>query len=229
MRSSLLEHDSRVLLHPAGLDLWELNVRTGLQPSSPRPARVESAARSERAVYSWLSAIASGAQASAAALGEGVGAAVFCGGNRSDEENPARCGLASAPELGIMSPLAELSSHEVSTLAQVRAAIMCWSLPRLSIAGSLPDLKCELDVRRTAHDCTSVSLSTWPLICLSSSTHIIWPIVTLQLLQALGLPEWGHAEVSHMRPSWTAVQRPTQKLAKLVRTLSNGRISLAAA
>ncbi|CAK0785177.1 hypothetical protein CVIRNUC_008383 [Coccomyxa viridis] len=147
-----------------GLDLWELNVRTGLQPSSPRPARVESAARSERAVYSWLSAIASGAQASAAALGEGVGAAVFCGGNRSDEENPARCGLASAPELGIMSPLAELSSHEVSTLAQ-----------------------------------------------------------------ALGLPEWGHAEVSHMRPSWTAVQRPTQKLAKLVRTLSNGRISLAAA
>ena len=51
----------------------------------------------------------------------------------------------------------------------------------------------------------------------------------LHLLQALGLPEWGHAEVSHMRPSWTAVQRPTQKLAKLVRTLSNGRISLAAA
>ena len=51
----------------------------------------------------------------------------------------------------------------------------------------------------------------------------------LRLLQALGLPEWGHAEVSHMRPSWTAVQRPTQKLAKLVRTLSNGRISLAAA
>ena len=119
VKASLLGHESRGLLHPAGLDLWELDVRTGLQPGSPRPAHVESAARSERAVYSWLSAISSGAQASAAAIGEGVRAAVFCGGNRSDEENPARCGLASAPELGIMSPLAELSAEEVSILAQV--------------------------------------------------------------------------------------------------------------
>ena len=150
MRSSLLEHDSRALLHPAGLDLWELNVRTGLQPSSPRPARVESAARSERAVYSWLSAIALGAQASAAALGEGVGAAVFCGGNRSDEEDPARCGLASAPELGIVSPLAELSSHEVSMLAQVRSVTMFWTIPRLNIAGSIPDIICRLYKRCTA-------------------------------------------------------------------------------
>ena len=47
--------------------------------------------------------------------------------------------------------------------------------------------------------------------------------------QALGLSDWGHPEVSHVRPSWTAVQRPTRKLAKLVRTLSKGRISLAAA
>lgn len=48
-------------------------------------------------------------------------------------------------------------------------------------------------------------------------------------LQALGLPDWGHADVSHVRPSWTAVQKPTKKLASLVRSLSNGRISLAAA
>ena len=229
MRSSLLEHDTRASLHPAGLDLWELNVRTGLQPSSPRPARVESAARSERAVYSWLSAIASGAQASAAALGEGVGAAVFCGSNRSDEENPARCGLASAPELGIMSPLAELSSQEVSSLAQVRPITMWWTFPVLNIAGSNPNVICRSSARCSAHDCESVSLSIWPLIYPSSHIQMSWLRAILHLLQALGLPEWGHAEVSHMRPSWTAVQRPTQKLAKLVRTLSNGRISLAAA
>ena len=102
-----------------GLDLWELDVRTGLQPGHPRPARVESAARSERAVYSWLSAISAGAHASAAALGEGVPAAVFCGSNRSDEEDPARCGLACAPELGIAAPLADLSADQVSMLAQV--------------------------------------------------------------------------------------------------------------
>ena len=94
-------------------------MRTGLQPGHPRPARVESAARSERAVYSWLSAISAGAHASAAALGEGVPAAVFCGSNRSDEEDPARCGLACAPELGIAAPLADLSADQVSMLAQV--------------------------------------------------------------------------------------------------------------
>ena len=94
-------------------------MRTGLQPGHPRPARVESAARSERAVYSWLSAISAGAHASAAALGEGVPAAVFCGSNRRDEEAPARCGLACAPELGIAAPLADLSADQVSMLAQV--------------------------------------------------------------------------------------------------------------
>ena len=228
MRASLLGHDSRAFLRPAGLDLWELDVRTGLQPGSPRPAHVESAARSERAVYSWLSAISSGAQASAAALGEGVGAAVFCGGNRSDEENPARCGLASAPELGIMSPLAELTSQEVSSLAQVKPMTMCWTLLGLRIAGSTPDIICRSYVRCTGHECIAVRLLA-PCGCSSVSTRLSWLTVLLQLLQALGLPEWGHAEVSHMRPSWTAVQRPTHKLAKLVRTLSNGRISLAAA
>lgn len=60
-----------------------------------------------------------------------------------------------------------------------------------------------------------------------AQSQVLMAIV--QWLQALGLPDWGHAAVSHTRPSWTAVQRPTRKLAKLVRTLSKGRISLAAA
>lgn len=107
------------VLFYAGLDLWELDVRTGLQPAHPRPARVESAARSERAVYSWLNAISTGARASAAALGDTVSSAVFCGANRDDEENPARCGLACAPELGVAAPLADLSADKVSMLAQV--------------------------------------------------------------------------------------------------------------
>ena len=132
-------------------------------PAAHDQPRVESAARSERAVYSWLSAIASGAQASAAALGEGVGAAVFCGGNRSDEEDPARCGLASAPELGIVSPLAELSSQEVSSLAQVRPITTCRTFPALTIAGSNPNVICTSYARCSAHDC-DLSVSAYGIL-----------------------------------------------------------------
>ena len=128
---------------------------------------------------------------SAAALGVGVGAAVFCGGNRSDEENPARCGLAFAPEMGIVSPLAELSSQEVSTLAQVRPITMSWTLRRLSIAGSIPDIICRSYVRCTAHNCFPVSLSMWLLICCASPTQMSWLIVMLWLLQALGTARMG--------------------------------------
>ena len=63
---------------------------------------------------------------------------------------PSSAGATSAPELGIMSPLAELSSHEVSTLAQVRSVTMFRTIPRLNIAGSIPDIICRLYKRCTA-------------------------------------------------------------------------------
>ncbi len=118
-------HFVDLMLFLIGLELWELDLKTGSQTGNPQPARVESAARSERAVYSWLSAISSGAQASAAALGDEISAAVFCGSNRTDEENPARCGLACAPELGFATPLADLTVDEVSMLAQVCHSNVC--------------------------------------------------------------------------------------------------------
>ncbi len=43
-------------------------------------------------------------------------------------------------------------------------------------------------------------------------------------LQMVGLPDWGHAEVSFSRPRWPMTRHNTPRLARLARSLSSGRL-----
>ncbi|KAK9918384.1 hypothetical protein WJX75_003671 [Coccomyxa subellipsoidea] len=50
------------------------------------------------------------------------------------------------------------------------------------------------------------------------------PEIVTALAQMVGLPDWGHAEVSFSRPRWPMTRHNTPRLARLARSLSSGRL-----
>ena len=49
--------------------------------------------------------------------------------------------------------------------------------------------------------------------------------VIFGLLQVLGLPDYGHADVAHSRPRWPLAHHAAPKLQRLARSLSKGRLA----
>ncbi|EIE21800.1 hypothetical protein COCSUDRAFT_66687 [Coccomyxa subellipsoidea C-169] len=110
----------------------------------------------------------------------------------------------------------------------VYASLAAISVGAASAAADLGDgAEAVVFCGANAHDLAN---SARPGLRAAGELGILCPLADLSpetvtvLAQMVGLPDWGHAEVSFSRPRWPMTRHNTPRLARLARSLSSGRL-----